>query len=68
MLSTVHRVCTGRRRVYPSPVSTRVGERERDWSVCFLVGGGFDWVLILLFDNLGEVWGEGVLLFHWKFD
>lgn len=43
-------------------------ERERDWSVCFLVGGGFDWVLILLFDNLGEVWGEGVLLFHWKFD
>lgn len=43
-------------------------EREREWSVCFLVGGGFDWVLILLFDNLGEVWGEGVLLFHWKFD
>lgn len=61
MLSTVHRVCTGRRRVYPSPVSTaaqswREREREGDWSVCFLVGGGFDWVLILLFDNLGEVW------------
>ena len=67
MLSTVHRVCTGRRRVYPSPVSTaaqswrereRERERGRDWSVCFLVGGGggFDWVLILLFDNLGEVW------------
>ena len=36
----------------------REREREGDWSVCFLVGGGggFDWVLILLFDNLGEVW------------
>lgn len=48
-------------RLCPPP--RRVGEREREgeWSVCFLVGGGFDWVLILLFDNLGEVWGNFIV-------